>query len=615
MTAMPTTHSSSALLCNKSPLLNCCATTKTSTNHKSHVSPIPLNTDEPKLNSGAWDDDQISIASYGHTTTSTTSTTNNGSSTPVIPLDGGGGTPILSSRNQNRLKVPSSPSLGKRSDPLNSFSVAAAAAASSLRHSFNVANNNNYNLNHQANHQSTTPGLPDKLKGSFKGRGRHAAGLPRSQKSTNGVGDENVNSHGRFQRTLSLDGRSELSAELAAADGHQMPRELPPSSVGVAAKNNGKNKRLMFGSSKFSQNSLSFDMRDSSAHHKQLLHKSHSAEHDSACEEEDEDGVVLRKKIPLEFDEHSDDSDRLSDKQHTGILSNLISTSHRNSQLRSTLSKARHHLSFEKWRSSSSHQHQHQHHNSSSASLVSSTSTTTTTPNSHNHSQECSSANQSNLSNSSSITPPTPSESPGGRLSRWFSIRRGSSHHYDLNGGGGNGGSGGNSGNSRGVGTGGELGGQLGRDVRDGGGGGGSGTSSRLNSINNEHELALQIQQQLHQSLSKVISQQNALQQLQQQSQAVTSNNSSANKMPLVAEGNEEVDGYHTFGRGMSYRTTSTLKSANSINPNQLLTPMPPVPPAGLTQQQLKRRHIVAAIAHSEISYVATLSRLVNVSI
>lgn len=40
---------------------------------------------------------------------------------------------------------------------------------------------------------------------------------------------------------------------------------------------------------------------------------------------------------------------------------------------------------------------------------------------------------------------------------------------------------------------------------------------------------------------------------------------------------------------------------------------LPPAPP-NLTPQQLKRRHIVAAIVHSENSYVATLQRLVNVS-
>jgi len=45
------------------------------------------------------------------------------------------------------------------------------------------------------------------------------------------------------------------------------------------------------------------------------------------------------------------------------------------------------------------------------------------------------------------------------------------------------------------------------------------------------------------------------------------------------------------------------------------LPPSLPPAPAGLTPQQLKRRHIVAAIVHSENSYVATLQRLVNVCI
>lgn len=43
--------------------------------------------------------------------------------------------------------------------------------------------------------------------------------------------------------------------------------------------------------------------------------------------------------------------------------------------------------------------------------------------------------------------------------------------------------------------------------------------------------------------------------------------------------------------------------------------PALPPPPPGLSPQQLKRRHIVAAIIHSENSYVATLQRLVNVNI
>lgn len=42
------------------------------------------------------------------------------------------------------------------------------------------------------------------------------------------------------------------------------------------------------------------------------------------------------------------------------------------------------------------------------------------------------------------------------------------------------------------------------------------------------------------------------------------------------------------------------------------LTPTLPPAPIGLSAQQLKRRHIFAAIVHSENSYVATLHRLVN---
>lgn len=45
------------------------------------------------------------------------------------------------------------------------------------------------------------------------------------------------------------------------------------------------------------------------------------------------------------------------------------------------------------------------------------------------------------------------------------------------------------------------------------------------------------------------------------------------------------------------------------------ITPTLPPTPSGLSHQQIKRRHIVAAIIHSENSYVATLQRLVNVRI
>ena len=39
---------------------------------------------------------------------------------------------------------------------------------------------------------------------------------------------------------------------------------------------------------------------------------------------------------------------------------------------------------------------------------------------------------------------------------------------------------------------------------------------------------------------------------------------------------------------------------------------LPPMPP-GLSPEQIKRRHIITSIVHSENNYVATLQRLVNV--
>lgn len=67
----------------------------------------------------------------------------------------------------------------------------------------------------------------------------------------------------------------------------------------------------------------------------------------------------------------------------------------------------------------------------------------------------------------------------------------------------------------------------------------------------------------------------------------------------------------------MTGRTNGTLLATagatlrNAVN--RTITPSLPPAPAGLSQQALKRRHIVAAIVHSENSYVATLQRLVNV--
>lgn len=85
-------------------------------------------------------------------------------------------------------------------------------------------------------------------------------------------------------------------------------------------------------------------------------------------------------------------------------ISSITSISLRNSHLRSTLNKAKQHLSFDKWRG--------------------------------NHSN----ASGNNTTNANAMIMPSqqnetlsPGEStPGGRLSRWFSIRRGSTHQYDF---------------------------------------------------------------------------------------------------------------------------------------------------------------------------------------
>lgn len=64
----------------------------------------------------------------------------------------------------------------------------------------------------------------------------------------------------------------------------------------------------------------------------------------------------------------------------------------------------------------------------------------------------------------------------------------------------------------------------------------------------------------------------------------------------------------------MTGRRDSSMLNGNAIvHANRHVTPTLPPTPAGLSSQELKRRHIFAAIIHSENSYVATLQRLVNV--
>lgn len=65
----------------------------------------------------------------------------------------------------------------------------------------------------------------------------------------------------------------------------------------------------------------------------------------------------------------------------------------------------------------------------------------------------------------------------------------------------------------------------------------------------------------------------------------------------------------------MDEESLNQSSGASSAFPRRQVPPtLPPAPP-NLTPQQLKRRHIIAAIVHSENSYVATLQRLVNVSL
>lgn len=64
-------------------------------------------------------------------------------------------------------------------------------------------------------------------------------------------------------------------------------------------------------------------------------------------------------------------------------------------------------------------------------------------------------------------------------------------------------------------------------------------------------------------------------------------------------------------GRGS---TTAVGGALGTNGFRQVSLTLPATPPPDLSQQQLKRRHIFAAIVHSECSYVSTLQRLVNVS-
>lgn len=145
----------------------------------------------------------------------------------------------------------------------------------------------------------------------------------------------------------------------------------------------------------------------SATNHKRLEHtqsaRTINSSEDSWCSE--------RSDHDLSSEEEDDVSER-----------SVTSTTQRNSQLRSTFNKAKQHLSFDKWRTSgggggNSGNHLQQQQTQSLLSGGNNNSTTTTMPAAHHHQDTT-----------------TPGESPGGRLSRWFSIRRGSTHQYDIGG-------------------------------------------------------------------------------------------------------------------------------------------------------------------------------------
>ncbi|XP_053949250.1 uncharacterized protein LOC128857524 [Anastrepha ludens] len=253
----------------------------------------------------------------------------------------------------------------------------------------------------------------------------------------------------------------------------------------------------------------------------------------------------------------SDEEAATEDERERSSVTSLSATNQRNSQLRSTLNKAKQHLSFDKWRTSSS--------NSGNAANNTSTNCATNSSAGSNGAAD-SSGSSTQTRRASACTMPTahqsaredlttPGETPGGRLSRWFSIRRGSSHQYDV--------------------------------------GGRDGRQSAASSIDIPDAAALSAcGDSAHASPQKL----------------------SANKMPGVPENDDEEAALTAsrFDLDLMLPPGSRANGTGNNAHTRLITPMLPPAPPGLSQQQLKRRHIVAAIVHSENSYVATLQRLVN---
>ena len=87
--------------------------------------------------------------------------------------------------------------------------------------------------------------------------------------------------------------------------------------------------------------------------------------------------------------------------------------------------------------------------------------------------------------------------------------------------------------------------------------------------------------------------------------------------MPRLAEEEEQM--LHSTNGSSSAPNSILVSNVGTLStkPASPRVPAPQMPtmPASLTPEQQKRRHIVASLVHSENSYVATLQRLVNVSL
>ncbi|TDG42701.1 hypothetical protein AWZ03_010885 [Drosophila navojoa] len=273
---------------------------------------------------------------------------------------------------------------------------------------------------------------------------------------------------------------------------------------------------------------------------------------------------------------HSDEENFTEEEQTSSSVSSLSAGNQRNSQLRSTFNKAKQHLSFDKWRTAAS------------------ASSSSATPNSLSGQPQCSQSvgpNSSRDSNmimrrASACTMPTgsgaaggvsqredntaPGESPGGRLSRWFSIRRGSSHQYDV-------------------------GGRDGRQL----------TGSSFDMPDASASAAAAPKPTAANATLDAASPQKL------------ANLGASKMMPGVPEYEDDENSApenNRFDMDLMIPPGSRANGTARTTHSRLIVPMLPPAPPGLSQQQLKRRHIVAAIVHSENSYVATLQRLVNVS-